>query len=75
MVFEHGENRHAAVAFPGADLAVVRVGRGFYRSGGRVHEEGPGDVHLASGTSRSDSPQRSEAARFPLEWGTFLDKR
>lgn len=68
-----GESDDAAVAFPGADLAVVRVGRGLALRG-RVLEEGE-EMCISLGHVEVRLLHTVRGGAFPLEWGTFLDKR
>jgi Flp pilus assembly protein TadD len=68
-----GESDDAAVAFPGVDLAVVRVGRGLALRG-RVLEEGE-EMSISLGHVEVRLLHTVRGGAFPLEWGTFLDKR
>ena len=68
-----GESDDAAVAFPGADLAIVRVGRGLALRG-RVLEEGE-EMCISLGHVEVRLLHTVRGGAFPLEWGTFLDKR
>jgi hypothetical protein len=68
-----GESDDAVVAFPGADLAVVRVGRGLALRG-RVLEEGE-EMCISLGHVEIRLLHTVRGGAFPLDWGTFLDKR
>jgi Flp pilus assembly protein TadD len=68
-----GESAEAVVAFPGADFAVVRVGRGLALRG-RVLEEGE-EMCISLGHVEVRLLHTVRGGAFPLEWGTLLDKR
>jgi hypothetical protein len=68
-----GESDDAVVSFPGADLAVVRVGRALALRG-RVLEEGE-EMCMSLGPVEVRLLHTVRGGAFPLEWGFFVDKR
>ncbi len=68
-----GESDDAVVSFPGADLAVVRVGQSLALRG-RALEEGE-EMCLSLGPVEVRLLHTVRGGAFPLEWGAFLDKR
>ena len=67
-----GEAPRAAVAFPGADIAVVRLGERLALRG-RTLEEGE-DMHLSLGAIEV-TVEHTMRARFPSEWKNLMDWR
>jgi hypothetical protein len=68
-----GESDDAVVSFPGADLAVVRVGHSLALRG-RVLDEGE-EIRISLGAVEVRLLHTVRGGAFPLEWSTFVDKR